>query len=364
MQFTRWFLLFLKHDCFFGDLSIFVVNLNYGLLKKVIKINNHSVLPKYRQIMESLCFAIENGTLKKGDKIPSINQICTEFNLSRDTVMYAFNELKSKGILVSQPGKGYYLASNETQRDEKVFILFDEFNAFKEDLYNSLLNTLKGRGQVEVFFHNYNLKTFKNLLYESAGNYTSYIIMPVAFENTCHLYSRLPADRVFILDRLKPELKNFPVVYQDFEMDFYEALVSGRTLLKKYRKLVFVHSGGKEPAERVKGFERFCNEYKVDYQVYSSIDGNRPGLYEAWFVTSDKDLVRIVKMAKEYKFKLGKKFGIVSFNDSLLKEIVCGGITTISTDFAEMGKNMGNMLLNQEKSVIRNPSRLIVRKSL
>lgn len=314
--------------------------------------------------MDSLCFAIENGTLKKGDKIPSINQISTEFNLSRDTVMYAFNELKSKGILLSQPGKGYYLATNETHHDEKIFLLFDEFNSFKEDLYNSLVNTLKGRGQVEIFFHNYNLKTFKSLICESAGHYTSYLIMPASFDNIFHIISRLPSDRVFILDRFKTELKNFSVVYQDFELDFYEALVNGRSLLKKYRKLVFIQSGGKEPAERVKGFERFCNEYKLDYQVFNSIDGNRPGLYEAWFVTSDRDLVQLVKIAREYKFKLGKKFGIVSFNDTILKEVVGGGITTISTDFAEMGKNLGTMIFSQKKSVIRNPSKLIVRKSL
>ncbi|MFW6257802.1 MAG: GntR family transcriptional regulator [Prolixibacteraceae bacterium] len=333
-------------------------------MKKVIKINEHSLLPKYRQIMDSLCQSIENGTLKKGDKIPSINQICSQFNLSRDTVMYAFNELKSKGILLSQPGKGYYLATSETHRDEKIFVLFDEFNALKEDLFNALLNSIKGKGQVEVFFHNYNPKLFKTLIHESAGRYTSYIIMPASFDNIGHLLSKLPSDRVFILDRIKPELKPYATVYQNFEQDFYDALVNGRMLLKKYMKLVFIHSDGKEPAERVKGFERFCRENNFNYQVVGSIDGNRPALYEAWFVTSDRDLVRLVKMAKEYKYKLGKKFGIVSFNDSMLKEVVGGGITTISTDFAEMGRNLAALILNHKKGNIRNPSKLIIRKSL
>ncbi len=321
-------------------------------------------MPKYRQIIESLCLSIENGILRKGDKIPSINQVCAEFNLSRDTVMYAFNELKAKGILMSQPGKGYYLATNETHRDEKIFVLFDEFNALKEDLYNAFMNAIKGKGQVEVFFHNNNQKVFKTLLQESVGRYTSYIIMPCSFENIGHLLSKLPSDRVFILDRIKPELKSYPVVYQNFEQDFYEALVSGRLLLKKYLKLIFIQSEGKEPAERVKGFERFCRENSFSYQVINSINGNRPGLYEAWFVTSDHDLVHLIKMAKEYKLKLGKKFGIVSFNDTMLKEVVGGGITTISTDFAEMGRNLAALILNHKKGIIRNPSKLIIRKSL
>lgn len=278
--------------------------------------------------------------------------------------MFAFSELKSRGILVSQPGKGYYIATTETQRDEKVFVLFDELNAFKEDLYNSLVAAMKGKASVEIFFHNFNYKVFKNHILESIGNFTRYIIMPATFDNTSHIISKLPADRVFILDRKKEDLSEYPVVYQDFDNDFYDALVQGFSLLKKYRKLVFVNPGGKEPFERVKGFERFCRENHFDHQVLKSLDGSRPGLYEAWFLISDRDLVKLVKLSKEYKYKLGKKFGIVSFNDTMLKEVVAGGITTISTDFNEMGKKLANMLLNHKNEKIRNPSKLIIRKSL
>ena len=32
----------------------------------------------------------------------------------------------------------------------------------------------------------------------------------------------------------------------------------------------------------------------------------------------------------------------------MLKEVVAGGITTISTDFVEMGKTLGNMVLTEK----------------
>ena len=188
--------------------------------------------------------------------------------------------------------------------------------------------------------------------------------MPGTFDNTSHLLSKLPKERVFILDRFKTDLKSFPVVYQDFENDFYDALTEGKKLLKKYRKLIFVNPGGKDPGERVNGFKRFCNENRFEYQILKSLDGIRPGLYEAYFLISDRDLVELVKIAKNYKYKLGKKFGIVSFNDTMLKEVVAGGITTISTDFKEMGKTLATMLLNHQHRKERNPSKLIVRKSL
>lgn len=334
------------------------------MARQIIIIDSKSSKPKYRQIINSVYNAIERKMLKKGDKIPSINQICSDFNLSRDTVMVAFNELKAKGILLSQPGKGYYIASIDIQHEEKIFVLFDEMNAFKEDLYNSLMNTLKGKANVEVYFHHFNYKVFKDLIDGSIGNYTSYVIMPAAFENTSHLLSKLPKERVFILDRLKRELKNYAVVYQDFEQDFCDALKEGLDLLRKYRKLVFVNPGGKEPAERKRGFETFCKENNFSYEVVNSLEGARPGLYEAYFLISDRDLVELVKIAKDYNYPLGKKFGIVSFNNTMLKEVVAGGITTISTDFVEMGKTLADMVLNHKTGQVKNPSKLIVRNSL
>ena len=72
----------------------------------------------------------------------------------------------------------------------------------------------------------------------------------------------------------------------------------------------------------------------------------------------------MVKIAKSYKYKLGKKFGIVSFNDTMLKEVVAGGITTVSTNFEEMGKTLAQMVIDRKGSKVRNPSKLIVRNSL
>ena len=333
-------------------------------MKNIVHINSNSSKPKYRQIIDAVIDAVERKAVSKGDKIPSINDVCVTFDLSRDTVMAAFRHLKEKGIIYSQPGKGYYIATSQCNRNENVFMLFDEFNAFKEDLYNSLIQTLQGKANVEVFFHYFNFKVFKNLILDSIGNYTTYIIMPAAFTNTAHLLGKLPEGKVFILDRKTEDLNNYPLVYQDFEKDVYDGLKEGARQLKKYRKLIFVNPEGNEPIERVIGFKRFCTEHNFNYKVIKSLDGNRPELYEAYFLISDRDLVELVKMAKRYKLKLGKKFGIVSFNDTMLKEVVAGGITTISADFVEMGKTLGNMVLTGKTGRHRNPSRLIVRKSL
>lgn len=331
---------------------------------KNIQIDDSLGVPKYRQIINSIYTAISIGELKLGDKIPSLNQICTEFELSRDTVMVAFNELKSKGIINSIPGKGYYINSVEINLDQKIFLLFDELNAFKEDLYTSFLNSLDNKSNVDIYFHHFNYQVFKNLISESIGKYTSYVIMPATFDYTADIIGKLPKEKVYILDRLKDDLAEYPVVYQNFEKDVYDSLIEGYDLLRKYKELIMIFPGGKEPEGRMIGFQRFCKEKGFSSEIIRNLTNKEMKAGEVYFVPSDRNLVRLVKMAAEKNLQLGKDVGIVSFNDTVLKEVVAGGITTISTDFQLMGQTLARMVLDRSSGKIRNHSALIQRNSL
>ena len=66
---------------------------------KIISIQNNLGIPKYKQIISSIEKTIEDGMLKKDEKLPSINKVCLEFSLSRDTVLQAYEELKKRGII-------------------------------------------------------------------------------------------------------------------------------------------------------------------------------------------------------------------------------------------------------------------------
>lgn len=331
---------------------------------KNIQIDDSLGVPKYRQIINSIYTSISIGELELGDKIPSLNQICTEFELSRDTVMVAFNELKAKGIINSIPGKGYYINSVEINVDQKIFLLFDELNTFKEDLYTSFLNSLDNKSNVDIYFHHFNYQVFKNLIAESNGKYTSYVIMPATFDDTVDVIGKLPKDKVYILDRLKDDLTDYPVIYQDFEKDVYDSLIEGYDLLRKYNELIMIFPGGKEPEGRMIGFQRFCKEKGFKSEIIRNLTNKEMKAGEVYFVPSDRNLVRLVKMAAEKNLQLGKDVGIVSFNDTVLKEVVAGGITTISTDFQLMGQTLARMIQERSAEKIRNHSALIQRNSL
>lgn len=63
---------------------------------KTISVKNNLGISKYKQIITSIEKTIEEGLLKKDEKLPSINKVCLEFSLSRDTVLQAYEELKKK----------------------------------------------------------------------------------------------------------------------------------------------------------------------------------------------------------------------------------------------------------------------------
>jgi DNA-binding LacI/PurR family transcriptional regulator len=278
--------------------------------------------------------------------------------------MVALNELKSRGIVASVPGKGYYVENTNLRFEKKVFLLFDELNVFKEDIYTSFLNKLDTKTTVDIFFHHFNFSLFQKLISDAAGKYTSYVIMPATFDKSSQIISHLPKNRVFILDRIKTDLADYPVIYQDFKNDVIDALNTGKELFKKYNKLIMIYPGGKEPIERVYAFKEFCSEHKYSFDVINSLENREVKQGEAYFIASDRNLVKIVKIASQNNLKLGQDLGIVSFNDTALKEVVADGITTISTDFNKMGENLFELISQKGTTKLRNPSSLIIRNSL
>ncbi|RLD77730.1 MAG: hypothetical protein DRJ07_14275, partial [Bacteroidetes bacterium] len=124
-------------------------------------------IPKYKQIVHSVEKALLDHILIKGDKLPSINSIRNKNSVSRDTILLAFNELKIRGIVQSVAGKGYYIKSENIDIKQKVFLLFDELNSFKEDLYKSFLKNLDKNIEVDIYFHHFNPDVFSKLIYDS-----------------------------------------------------------------------------------------------------------------------------------------------------------------------------------------------------
>ncbi len=331
---------------------------------KLISIENQSGTPKYKQIILSIEIAIAEKRLKRNDKLPSVNKISLEFSISRDTVLLAYDELKKRGIIYAILGKGYYVKSVEFSFEQRIFLLFDELNIFKEDIYNAFLQTIDGNAQIDIFFHHFNIDMFRKLINESNGNYSKYIIMPTNLAGASSLIKTLPKNDVYILDQTNADLSDYPSVHQNFVRDMYESLVIGKERLETYQKLILIFPGLKEPLGMVEGFEKFCYDYSFQNEIIANFEGRTIKKGEVFIIPSDRDLVNVLEQSKLQNLKIVKDFGIISYNDTPLKKVVENGITTISTNFTLMGTLLANMILENRKEQIENECSLILRNSL
>lgn len=329
----------------------------------IIKISKSTRIPKYKQIVVSIENAIATGRLKKGDALPSLNEIKNKYALSRDTVVNAFNNLKSRGIIQSVVGKGYYVLNTNINSIVKIFVLFDELNSFKEDLYNAFINTISEDFIVDIYFHHFNFSVFSKIIQQNKGNYSHYVIMPANFEDAASVIENLPKDKVFILDQTNETLNDYPAVFQNFKKDIFEGLKSGLPQIKKYKKL-YLYFNHKQPLGLIDGFTWFCNTYNLPYELIKENDDFQLHKGDLYIILDDKNLIKLIKKVKEQAFIITKDVGVISYNDHLLKEIIEGGITTISSNFKNMGTVLANMIINNTPAKYENPNQLILRNSL
>ncbi len=330
----------------------------YGYMERLeIQFKDNTPTPKYRQIIDAVLHKIETGKLKRGDKIPSLNMLCKQYGLAQDTVLAAYNELKAKGVITSQVGKGYFIQNENTGLSHRVLLLFDKLTMYKEELYESFKTVLKDKGSEQIFFHHNNLKMFQAILGGAIGDYTEYIIMPIDHPEAFRSIGALPANKVYILDQGRKRYRGlFPYVCQDFERDIYRILKKNAALTGKYRRISLVIRHQKSHfRDIVTGFRDFCKQLPIEAEIVTDIKSFKINTGDAFVVVDDRDLEYLVRFSIAHKMQLGTDMGIISYNETSLKGVVASGITTISTDFAQMGKTMAEMVLGHKKLKLDNP---------
>ncbi|NJO69195.1 MAG: GntR family transcriptional regulator [Bacteroidetes bacterium] len=195
---------------------------------------------KSEQINNYILSQIKSGVLTYNSIVPSIKQVSKELGVANETVVKAYKKLKEQGILYSVHGKGFFVAKVDIKEQHRIFILFDTFAAYKETLYNAILHQFGECASLDIYFHHYNHKLFETLIKESAGKYTEYIILSHLDQDITPVLNLLPSNKVFILDGF---VANYPTrgIYQDFENDTYNALVSTGKSVLRYRNFYFIY---------------------------------------------------------------------------------------------------------------------------
>ena len=323
-----------------------------------VQINTSDKTPIYKQLIEFFQSAIKSGALAAGDQIPSMNDLSAELAISKETVKKTYGILREKGLLVPQQGKGFYVAEAGEASKPRVLVLFDKLSIYKEVLFNSLAEELGDKADLTILTHNQNLELFTYYLDTSLDKYDFYVISPhfplddKTQAAATKLIARVPNRKLIMVDHwLQSYTGNYGAVYQDFENDVYDGLKQGLDKLKASSclKVITLPSSLYGPVI-CKGVDRFCMEYDIPVEFMNSAPETvAPG--ETYLVINsqlDSGLAALARRIKEQNLEVGKDVFIISYNEFDLNEVVLNGLTTISTDFKQMGHTAATMILNRK----------------
>jgi GntR family transcriptional regulator len=96
------------------------------------RLDTHSGVPVYRQLIDQVQAAIASGALAAGDQLPTVRQVAVDLAINPNTVLRAYREMEIRGLLDSQQGTGTFIADrkveySQAEHDRQLAQLVGEF---------------------------------------------------------------------------------------------------------------------------------------------------------------------------------------------------------------------------------------------
>ncbi|UZR94436.1 GntR family transcriptional regulator [Chondrinema litorale] len=334
-------------------------------------INNYSRIPKYKQVVDSIIADIHIGKFKKGQKIPSINETSFEYLLSRDTVEKAYNELRDKGVIVSVRGKGFYINNTQCIGKKRILVVFNKISTYKKFIFSKFAEAFGDNTIIDLLIHNGDISIMNEVIDDGLNHFHHIVLVPqfdAPQPEVLKLIKRFSPEKLILMDYFIEGLNaSYAGVYQDFEWDIYNALSEATLHLKKYEKfnLIFPDKTKSGYCEKIiTGFRNFCFHNKLKFNVEYGLSNCEVERRNAYLVILEEDLIDLIKKMKDKSLILGVDTGVISYNDSPIKEILCGGIDVVSTDYMMMSKEIARMIKENDLKRQLNKFSYIKRKSL
>lgn len=323
----------------------------------------------YKQLVTQVENALHDGSMRAGEQLPSMNILAAQLNISRETVKKAYGILVEKELIVPKHGKGFYAADLQSSGRPQVLVIFDKLSVYKQILYNAFAESLGGNAEVTIVNHNQSVDLLEYFLDNYLDTFDYYVVTPhfpldgKSQERAVKQISRIPNRKLIMLDHLQPNYPGniFGAVYQDFENDIYEGLSQGLGYSRQIPALRVITLPTSLYGPSIhKGVERFCTEHGIPVEFHHSApkDIHAGDTFLVLNSQLDAGLVTLAHEIHASGLEIGKDVFIISYNESEMNELVLGGLTTVSTDFAQMGRIAAGMILNRQMEIIHCPFRM------
>ena len=330
--------------------------------KDKMEVNFSHSKSKVSAICDAISNAVVMGELSVGDNLPSINEASATFKVSRDTVFKAYSELKKRGLIESNPMKGYFVKGDINH----VLLLLDTYSPFKQNLYNQFVENLPKSWKVDLIFHQYNKHLFETIIRESIGRYNMYVVMNFSNTQLSESLKAIPEGKLLLLDFGNFDKQSYSYICQDFDKALYDCLYSFEDLFLKYNKMVMVFPEENcHPESSVNFVREFCKEVNIDFELVRNFSQWKEIENKSiYFIISHTDLVKVIQESKSKNYIIGKDIGVLVYNDEPLLEVIQNGIASVSIDFGLLGKKAAHYVSTKKPIQEYLPTKLSVRASI
>jgi DNA-binding transcriptional regulator YhcF (GntR family) len=336
---------------------------------KILKIDEYSLTPYYRQLCNAILQGIDEGQITENDTLPSINDLSIALDISRNIVTKTYNTLKKSGVVSSVPGKGYFISNVNLDKPVKVLLLFNKLSSHKKIIYDAFAGALGNKASIDFYIYNSSFNYFKKILLEKQDKYDKVVIIPHfidTIDNASEVINQIPKDKLILMGKLVEGVEGgFGAVYEDFAGDISGALTQLLPQIKRYHSCTIVFPKNSYfPTDILIGFLNFCKQNHCEYDIVPDLR-NQTLCKDTLYISLTEDgLVELINLLLQQSLKMQEDIGIISYNETPLKKFILNGITTISTDFAFMGRNAATLVLNNSREHIKVPFNTIIRDSI
>ncbi len=73
------------------------------------RLDRKSGVPAYRQVVDQVRQALRLGSLRPGDRLPTVRDVVKQIAINPNTVHRAYRDLEAQGLTEGRPGSGTYI---------------------------------------------------------------------------------------------------------------------------------------------------------------------------------------------------------------------------------------------------------------
>jgi len=320
---------------------------------------------------------IQNQEWLPEGKIPSINQIALEFNVSRETVRLSLENLVQRGVLQPKQGMGYFVAT-QNKINLRVVLLCKIDGVYIKPIYQGLIDEMGENISIQVNEIRQSENTLTSLLEDFITRQAidRILVVPVPGKEDEIDKILTPFKRrikIGWIDKAPAKTKD-PVFLCDYEASVNLAIDHFRN--NNIEQLFYYSRNPEDQSVFTKMRNTFknavvrrgeTNSIIPDWQhILSIVNSSKNPI--GVMAESDTEAVFLLSRLKANDIKIPHQVSIISCDNSEITDLVTPSITSVDPGFIEVGRKVRKWIHgeygtgNNGSPVVFNSTPILIQK--